>query len=91
MDFGHIELKARPLAAELHQVTGQPPPQTVQGVAGSSHGLPRSGISLPRKKTEGPKPPQPVPAATEGKSSKASTEHNVALGCLCAFCSPITL
>lgn len=26
----------------------------------------------------------------EGKSSKADTEHNVALGCLCSFCSPVT-
>lgn len=26
----------------------------------------------------------------EGKSSKADTEHNVALGCLCAFCSAAT-
>lgn len=38
--------------------------------------------------------PQALPAACprrrhlrEGKSSKADTEHNVALGCLCAFCS----
>lgn len=30
------------------------------------------------------------PHLREGKSSKADTEHNVALGCLCAFCSAAT-